>query len=182
MNTPNDQVQQALNTLWQRNFLNLRAATQAARAQNRSRLDVGFELYGAALTDEGKFHDHAAECLAFLSSSKHVQLMLWTYSKQETVIRITSSLFIPNHIKVKSVNENKLSVNINHDPRKPHFDALIDPITGFDPKQGHWYWVHRLFEIVEETMQTQMSGLHIIKSREQFDMNPPSQVFRSPHL
>jgi hypothetical protein len=182
MNDPNQQVQQALNTLWQRNFLNLRSATQLARSRNRSRIDVGFELFGGALTDDGKFHEHAANCLAFLSSSENVNLFLWTYSRPETVLRITSQLLLPNHIKVKGVNENKISVNIERDPRKPYFDVLIDPITGFDPKQGHWYWVHRLFEIVEETLKTQMSGLHVIKGRDKFDINPPTSVFRGPHL
>ena len=181
MNDPN-QVQQALNTLWQRNFLNLRSATQLARGRNRTRIDVGFELFGGALTEEGKFHDHAADCLAFLSSSQHVNLFLWTFSKPEVVLRVNSQLLHPNHIRVKGVNENKISVNIDRDPRKPYFDVLIDPITGFDPKQGHWYWVHRLFEIVEETLRTQMSGLTIIQGREKFDINPPTSVFRSPHL
>ena len=97
-------------------------------------------------------------------------------------MRVNSQLLHPNHIRVKGVNENKISVNIDRDPRKPYFDVLIDPITGFDPKQGHWYWVHRLFEIVEETLRTQMSGLTIIQGREKFDINPPTSVFRSPHL
>jgi hypothetical protein len=183
MNSPDtNQVQSALNSLWQRNFLNLRAATQAARVRNRSRIDVGFELIGAALTEEGQFYDYAADCLAFLSSSQHVNLFLWTYSKPEDVMRITTHLLTPNRIKVKGVNENKISFSINRDPRKPYFDVLIDPITGFDPKQGQWYWVHRLFEIVEETLKSQMSGMHVIHTRDKFDINPPTSAFRSPHL
>jgi hypothetical protein len=181
MNDPT-QVQQALNTLWQRNFLNLRAATQAARAKNRTRIDVAFELFGAALTEDGKFYDYAAECLAYLSAHQNFNLFLWTYSKPDVVMRITSQLFVLHRIKVKGVNENKISVNIDRDPRKPYFDVLIDPLTGFDPKQGHWYWVHRLFEIAEETLKTQMSGLHVIHSREKFDINPPTSSFRGPHL
>lgn len=85
MNTPGD-VQQALNSLWQRNFLNLRAATQGARSQNRTRLDVGFELEGGALTSEGRFHEHAVECLRYLSNCANFNLFLWTYATSDVVM------------------------------------------------------------------------------------------------
>lgn len=180
---PIDQnVQQALNALWQRNFLNLRAATQLARSRNRTRLDVGFELDGGALTSDGRFHEHAVDCLRYLSTCQNVNLFLWTYSTPDVVMKITASLLLPNQIKVKGVNENKISVSRERDPRKPYFDVLLDPITGFDPLQGHWYWAHRLFEIAEETLRTQMSGLHIIKTRDQFDINPPTNVFKGGHF
>lgn len=182
MTTAGDPVQQALDALWQRNFLNLRAATQAARLRSRTRLDVGFELHGGAVTEEGAFHDHAVECLRYLSACPNVNLFLWTYATREVVMKLTASLLLPNQIKVKGVNENPISVSRMRDPRKPYFDVLLDPITGFDPKQGHWYWAHRLFEIVEETLRTQMSGLNIIHNREKFDINPPTSVFNGPHF
>ncbi len=182
MTTGSDPVQEALNTLWQRNFLNLRSATQLARSRNRTRLDVGFELLGAALTDDGRFHEHAVDCLRYLSTCPNFNLFLWTYSTPDVVMRITASLLLPNQIKVKGVNENQISLSRERDPRKPYFDVLLDPVTGFDPLQGHWYWAHRLFEIAEETLKTQMSGLHVIRSREQFDINPPSKVFQNPHF
>lgn len=178
----NDPVQQALNSLWQRNFLNLRSATQLARSRNRTRLDVGFELEGGALNENGQFHEHAMECLRYLSSASNFNLFLWTYATTDVVMRITASLLLPNQIKVKGVNENPISVSVNRNPKKPYFDVLLDPITGFDPKQGHWYWAHRLFEIAEETLRTQMSGLHVIHSREKFDVNPPTNVFRGGHF
>ncbi|MBA3697818.1 MAG: hypothetical protein H0W78_02975 [Planctomycetes bacterium] len=177
-----DPVQQALDTLWQRNFLNLRAATQGARARSRTRLDVGFELAGAALSEDGRFHEHAVDCLRYLSSCSNFNLFLWTYAPQAVVMRVTTSLLLPNQIKVKGVNENKISVSVDRDPRKPYFDVLLDPVTGFDPLQGHWYWAHRLFEIAEETLRTQMSGLHVIHSRDKFDINPPSKVFQNPQF
>ncbi len=182
MPIPDGDVQQALNSLWQRNFLNLRTATQVARSRNRTRLDVGFELDGGALAEDGRFHDHAADCLRYLSSCSSVNLFLWTYATTDVVMRVTASLLLPNQIKVKGVNENPISVSRMRDPRKPYFDVLLDPITGFDPKQGHWYWAHRLFEVAEETLRTQVSGLNIIHSREKFDVNPPSSVFRGGHF
>lgn len=182
MPIPDGDVQQALNSLWQRNFLNLRTATQAARIRNRTRLDVGFELEGGALGEDGRFHDHAVDCLRYLSSCSSVNLFIWTYATTDVVMRITASMLLPNQIKVKGVNENPISVSRMRDPRKPYFDVLLDPITGFDPKQGHWYWAHRLFEVAEETLRTQVSGLNIIHSREKFDVNPPTNVFRGGHF
>ncbi len=182
MTTDDPSVQQALTTLWQRNFLSLRTATQAARSKNRTRLDVGFELIGGALTEDGIFHDHAVECLRYLSASPNINLFLWTYSPPDVVVRLTSSLLLPNQIKVKGVNENKLSVSIHRDVRKPYFDVLLDPITGFDPKQGHWYWAQHLFEIAVETLRTQMSGTMVIHNRDQYDIKPPTIMVQNPHF
>lgn len=181
MTDSSEQVRQALNTLWQRNFLNLRAATQQARARNRTRLDVGFELIGTAFTDAGTFHEHALDCLRYLSASPHCNLFIWTYARPEIVTRFNTTLLLPNLITVKGINENKLSVSIDRDPRKPYFDVLLDPLAGFDASQGHWYWAKHLFEIAEETLRTQMSGMHVIRSRDQFNIAPTS-VFRTPQL
>lgn len=182
MTAANEQVRQALDTLWQRNFLNLRAATQQARARNRTRLDVGFELIGTAFTDAGAFHEHALECLRYLSASPHCNLFIWTYARPDVAARLNTTMLVPNLIAVKGINENKLSVSIDRDPRKPYFDALLDPLAGFDATQGHWFWAQHLFGIAEETLRTQMSGMHIIRSREQFAINAPSNVFRKPQL
>ena len=178
--TPN--VQQTLNVLWQRNYLNLRAAVNAAKALKRSRIDVAFELFGAALTEEGEFHDYAAGCLGYLSSNPRFNLFLWTYSNEETVFQVRARLFASNLIRIKGVNENKISVNVSRDQRKPYFDVLIDPLSGFDPKEGGWYWVHRLFEVAAEMMETAASGTEIIKGRERFEVMPSTGVFRNSYL
>jgi hypothetical protein len=143
---------------------------------------VGFELEGGALTEDGHFHEHTLECLRYLSNAQNFNLFLWTYAPSDVIMRITASLLLPNQIRVKAVNENPISVSVRRNPKKPYFDVLLDPITGFDPKQGHWYWAHRLFEIAEETLRTQMSGLHIIHNRDKFDVNPPTGVFRGGHF
>jgi hypothetical protein len=182
MTDSNEQVRQALNTLWERNFLNLRAATQQARARNRTRLDIGFELIGTAFNDAGDFHDHARDCLRYLSASPHCNLFIWTYARPDVANRFSTMMLLPNLITVKGINENKISISIDRDPRKPYFDVLLDPLAGFDAKQGHWFWAQHLFGIAEETLRTQMSGLTVIRSREQFAINPPTSVFRSKPL
>lgn len=182
MNDSNEQVRQTLNSLWQRNFLNLRLATQQARGRNRTRLDVGFELIGSAFTDEGVFHEHALHCLRHLSASPHCNLFIWTYARPEVAARLNSTLLLPNLITVKGINENKISVNVDRDPRKPWFDVLLDPLAGFDAAQGHWFWAQHLFEIAEVTLRTQLSGTNVIHSRDKFQINAPTSVFRSPHL
>ena len=182
MTESSEQVRQALNTLWQRNFLNLRAATQQARIRNRTRLDVGFELIGTTFTDAGVFHDHALDCLRYLSASPHCNLFIWTYARPEAVARLNATQLLPNLIAVKGINENKISISIDRDPRKPYFDVLLDPLAGFDASQGHWFWAQHLFGIAEETLRTQMSGMTVIRSRDKFAVNPPTNVFRSPQL
>lgn len=62
-----DTVRAQTHQLWAANFLNIRRATEEARTQARTRLDIGFELQDITLTAAGDFPPFAAVCLSFVS-------------------------------------------------------------------------------------------------------------------
>ncbi len=165
---PDAEVRAQVQNLWAANFLNIRRATEEARSQARTRLDVAFELFDIALTSAGEFHPYAADCLAFLSRNSFFALHLWTVAKPEQVLRISHERLLPASIHVRGHNENPLRKNVAWDARKPWFDVLLDRTSGLDPAAGHWYWAHALFQITAESLSSTRSGASIIRSADQF--------------
>lgn len=154
--------------LWAANFLNIRRATEEARVQARTRLDVGVELLDMTFTAAGEFHQYAAECLAFISRNSFFGLHLWTLASPDMVTQLTSQKLVPANIHARGCNENPLRKNVAWDPRKPWFDILIDRTSGFDPAAGHWYWANGLLQIAAESLSSTRSGATIIRSAGRF--------------
>jgi hypothetical protein len=154
--------------LWTANFLNIRRATEEARTQARTRLDIGVELLDITFTAAGEFHPYAAECLAFISRNSFFGLHLWTFAAPEQVSRLQLAKLSPANIHPRGHNENPQRKNINWDPRKPWFDLVLDRTSGFDPAAGHWYWAHGLLQIAAESLSSTRSGATIIRNAERF--------------
>jgi hypothetical protein len=172
---PEAEARAQVQSLWAANFLNIRRATEEARAQARTRLDVAFELLEIAFTSAGEFHPYATDCLAFLSRNSFFALHLWTFAKPEQVSRLSHDKLGPASIHVRGQNENPLRRNVAWDARKPWFDVLLDRTSGLDPAAGHWYWAHALFQISAESLSSTRSGATIIRSAERF------MVTTAPH-
>jgi hypothetical protein len=179
---PDAEVRAQIQSLWTANFLNIRRATEEARSQARTRLDVAFELLEIALTPAGEFHPYAAECLGFLSRNSFFALHLWTFAKPEQVVKLSYEKLSPANIHVRGQNENPLRKNVNWDARKPWFDVLLDRTSGLDPAAGHWYWAQALFQISAESLSSTRSGATIIRNADRFMVTTAPHTRSGPGL
>jgi hypothetical protein len=161
--------------LWTANFLNIRRATETARSQGRTRLDIGFELLEVTFDFNGNFHKYAIECLAYLSQTSYFAIHVWTLALPEQMAAMIAKLTNSN-IYVRGQNENASRKNVAWNTRKPWFDVLLDTTSGFDAGAGHWYWAQVLFQIAAESLSSTRSGATIIRSNDRYAVNA------EPHL
>jgi hypothetical protein len=160
--------------LWTANFLNIRRATETARSQGRTRLDIGFELLEVTFDYSGGFHKYAIECLSYLSQTSFFAIHAWTLALPEPMDAMIAKLTAAN-VYVRGRNENSSRKNVACNTRKPWFDVLIDVTSGFDAGAGHWYWAHVLFQIAAESLSSTRSGATIIRSNDRYSaqLEPP---------
>ena len=161
--------------LWTANFLNIRRATETARSQGRTRLDIGFELLEVTFDYNGNFHQYAVDCLAYLSRTSFFAIHAWTFALPEDMAAMISNL-INVYVFVRGQNENTSRKNVAWNTRKPWFDVLLDTTSGFDAAAGHWYWANVLFQIAAESLSSTRSGATIIRSNDRYTVNA------EPHL
>ena len=164
--------------LWTANFLNIRRATEVARTQARTRLDIGFELLDITFTMAGEFHPYAVDCLSHLSRSSFFAIHVWTLALPEPMATMIGQLNA-SQVFVRGQNENSARKNVAWNTRTPWFDVLIDTTTGFDAASGHWYWALLLFQIAEDSLSSTRSGATIIRTTERYG-TAPDLALRSP--
>ncbi len=161
--------------LWTANFLNIRRATETARSQGRTRLDIGIELLEVTFDYNGALHKYASECLTYLSQTSFFAIHVWTLALPEAMAAMIAKLNAAN-VYVRGQNENASRKNVAWNTRKPWFDVLIDTTSGFDAAAGHWYWAQVLFQIAAESLSSTRSGATIIRSNDRYSVNA------EPHL
>ncbi len=164
--------------LWTANFLNIRRATETARSQGRTRLDIGIELLEVAFDYNGALHQYASDCLIYLSHTSYFGLHVWTLALPEPMAAMIAKLNAAS-IFVRGQNENAARKNVAWNSRKPWFDVIIDNPSGFDAAAGHWYWAHVLFQIAAESLSSTRSGATIIRSNDRFAASA-EPLLRSP--
>jgi hypothetical protein len=156
--------------LWTANFLNIRRATETARTQGRTRLDIGFELLEVTFDYNSNFHTYAVDCLSYLSRTSFFALHVWTLALPEPMAAMIAKLNNVN-VFVRGQNENASRKNVAWNTRKPWFDVLLDTTSGFDAGAGHWYWAMVLFQIAAESLASTRSGATIIRSNDRYAVN-----------
>lgn len=176
-----ENLRQQVHQLWTGNFLNIRRATEEARQQARSRLDLGLELEGITFDSRGDFFPGARECLMFAANSRQFGLHLWTVAPADKVQLIVTTKLTPALITIRGHNQNPLRSSVSWDARKPWFDVLFDRTASFDAAAGHWFWAHHLLHTAAKSLSSTVSSASIIHSTDRFNV-APDPALQKPRL
>ena len=128
--------------LWRNNWLNVRKATDIAKARNPRKMYVGLELANTVLNNlDGQIYPFAAETWNYIKTGNHYHIIVSTYFDDAYVTQFLRG----SNLKCDWVN-----VNPHFKTIRPFYDCYIDSAAGFQPDE--WMYVLEMFKMSEKIL------------------------------
>lgn len=162
---------QAVLTLWQSNYLNIRRATTGAKESNR-KVIVGVELYDVSIDRQNKLYPWAKEALNVLSSCNRYSVNIWSIYNEDVMTWAKNNVFVPNGVQIDGMNSGFFIYAKEYSSAKPVIDVNIDLSSGFE--SINWYWVYQLFRVSEAMLCEKDNSVirSVVTGNEKFAIRP----------